>query len=203
MDLRSRIIRLANEFPETRVHLVPLLQKHAMEFSSPEALKKYLHDHPNADKSKHSVKDSDEIDPDGIDLDDERNWRGWESDYGEEEDVVDPGPKDTPKKNTPKKKSPKMEAPKEAPKKNRPSRTWSKGVTDLQKKHDLPTETLHEVADFIKDRSRAFSGQASLPKQKFLSQDLPSDVRRSVQDMSPQEFLALAGEFIKDNQKKP
>lgn len=32
----------------------------AIEFDSPEALKKYLHDHPDADKSKHSVKKKDE-----------------------------------------------------------------------------------------------------------------------------------------------
>lgn len=32
------------------------LVKIATEFSSPEALKEYLHDHPNADKSKHHVK---------------------------------------------------------------------------------------------------------------------------------------------------
>jgi len=32
----------------------------ATEFDSPEALKKYLHDHPDADKSKHSVKKKDD-----------------------------------------------------------------------------------------------------------------------------------------------
>lgn len=34
--------------------------KVAYEFSSPEALKEYLHDHPNADKSKHTVKKPEE-----------------------------------------------------------------------------------------------------------------------------------------------
>jgi len=40
----------------------------AFEFPSPEALKKYLHDHPDADKSKHTVKkpgDHDEKKPEG------------------------------------------------------------------------------------------------------------------------------------------
>ena len=32
----------------------------AMEHDSPEALRKYLHDHPDADKSKHTVKKDDE-----------------------------------------------------------------------------------------------------------------------------------------------
>ena len=53
--LRSQIIRLAASNPEVRPHLLPLL-KQAMEFDTPEALQKYLKDHPGADKSNHSVK---------------------------------------------------------------------------------------------------------------------------------------------------
>lgn len=37
----------------------------AMEFDSPEALKKYLHDHPDADKSKHTVKKPEQGAPKG------------------------------------------------------------------------------------------------------------------------------------------
>lgn len=59
--LRAKVIKLAHENPELRQHLVPLLRKEAasktaMEFDTPEALKKYLHEHPDADKSKHTVK---------------------------------------------------------------------------------------------------------------------------------------------------
>lgn len=39
----------------------------ATEFSSPEALKKYLHDHPDADKSKHTVKKPEDASDDGND----------------------------------------------------------------------------------------------------------------------------------------
>ena len=56
-DLRTQIIKLATAQPELRVHLVPLLRKEAIEFTSPGALKTYLERHPNADKSNHSVKD--------------------------------------------------------------------------------------------------------------------------------------------------
>ena len=53
--LRNAVAKLASENPELRKHLVPLLRQ-ATEFDSPEALKKYLHEHPDADKSKHHVK---------------------------------------------------------------------------------------------------------------------------------------------------
>lgn len=53
--LRKALTKLASENPELRKHLVPLLRQ-ATEFDSPEALKKYLHEHPDADKSKHHVK---------------------------------------------------------------------------------------------------------------------------------------------------
>ena len=54
-NLRSKLVRLAHANPELRKDLLPLIRS-AMEHSSPEALKKYLRDHPNADKSKHTVK---------------------------------------------------------------------------------------------------------------------------------------------------
>jgi transposase len=54
-DLRKQVIKLAHDVPELRVHLVPMLRE-AMEFDTPEALKKYLKEHPDADKSKHHVK---------------------------------------------------------------------------------------------------------------------------------------------------
>jgi hypothetical protein len=54
-DLRKQVIKLAHEVPELRVLLVPMLRE-AMEFDTPEALKKYLKEHPDADKSKHHVK---------------------------------------------------------------------------------------------------------------------------------------------------
>lgn len=41
------------------------LSRIGMEFDSPEALKKYLHEHPDADKSKHSVKKPEKGDSEG------------------------------------------------------------------------------------------------------------------------------------------
>ena len=57
MALRDRLIRLAHDRPELRPHLLPILaaDRSAMEFPTEDALKKYLKDHPDADKSKHSV----------------------------------------------------------------------------------------------------------------------------------------------------
>lgn len=40
---------------ETILRVAARFQKDAREFTSPEALREYLHDHPNADKSKHTV----------------------------------------------------------------------------------------------------------------------------------------------------
>lgn len=54
--LRSQITRLAAEVPALRQHLVPLLRKQALEFSTPDQLQKYLKEHPKADKKKHTVK---------------------------------------------------------------------------------------------------------------------------------------------------
>jgi hypothetical protein len=54
MALREQMIKLAKDNPELRKHLVPIL-KEAMEFPTQKALKKYLDDHPDADKSKHKV----------------------------------------------------------------------------------------------------------------------------------------------------
>lgn len=58
MSLRSACIRLASSKPELRLHLLPLL-KEAMEFDTQEAMEKYLKEHPDADKSNHSVKKKD------------------------------------------------------------------------------------------------------------------------------------------------
>lgn len=60
-DLRSALMKLAADVPETRRHLVPLLRdasahKEAIEFDTESALRKYLRRHPDADKSKHTVK---------------------------------------------------------------------------------------------------------------------------------------------------
>lgn len=54
-NLRSQVIRLASEHPDLRGHLLPLL-KVGMEFDTQDALDKYLKEHPDADKSNHSVK---------------------------------------------------------------------------------------------------------------------------------------------------
>lgn len=61
-NLRSSLIRLAHQKPELRATLLPLL-KTAMEFETEDALKKYLDEHPDADKSKHSVKKKDKDEP--------------------------------------------------------------------------------------------------------------------------------------------
>ena len=53
--LLEKIIRLAHEVPETRIYLVPLI-RWAKDFGTPEALEKYLKEHPDADKTKHKVK---------------------------------------------------------------------------------------------------------------------------------------------------
>ncbi len=52
------LIRVAHANPETRVTLLPIIKK-AIEFNTPEALKKYLQDHPGADPKKHTVKKQD------------------------------------------------------------------------------------------------------------------------------------------------
>lgn len=55
-NLKSALIRLAHSNPELRADILPLLTKEAKEFATPEALKEYLKEHPNADVSKHTVK---------------------------------------------------------------------------------------------------------------------------------------------------
>lgn len=52
MSLRSDTIRLAYERPALRAALLPIIAK---EFPTPEALKDYLADHPNADPKNHTV----------------------------------------------------------------------------------------------------------------------------------------------------
>jgi hypothetical protein len=77
--LRLKLIRLAHTKPELRSHLLPLLNnrpveqvarhlesprqsqdKNAKVFNTDEALQKYLKEHPDADKSKHSIKTKEE-----------------------------------------------------------------------------------------------------------------------------------------------
>ena len=58
MRLRTAAIRLAYAHPEGSPLRTALLSCVAMEFPTEDALKKYLDDHPKADRSKHSVKDS-------------------------------------------------------------------------------------------------------------------------------------------------
>jgi hypothetical protein len=57
--LRKAAVRLAYDNPELRASLLPLLRegvgKVATDFPNQAALKKYLRQHPNADKSKHRV----------------------------------------------------------------------------------------------------------------------------------------------------
>lgn len=54
-DLRAAVIKLAYANPSLRGELLPLLTKQAMEFPSEGALKKYLENHPGADRRNHSV----------------------------------------------------------------------------------------------------------------------------------------------------
>ena len=56
-----------------------------MEHDSPEALKKYLHEHPDADKSKHTVKGKPKSKDESKDEDDSEYEGG--SEYGEYPDL--------------------------------------------------------------------------------------------------------------------
>jgi hypothetical protein len=58
-SLREVVIRLAAAEPTLRRELLPLVSRVGMEFPSDEARKKYLKEHPDADKSKHTVKKQD------------------------------------------------------------------------------------------------------------------------------------------------
>lgn len=65
MSLRDSVIKLAAEKPELRKDLLPILRKTAtdktaMEFPTQDALDKYLKEHPDADRSNHSVKKHEE-----------------------------------------------------------------------------------------------------------------------------------------------
>jgi hypothetical protein len=57
--IREALIRLANEHPEFRKHLIPLIRgEHvAKEFTNKKQLDQYLKDHPKADRQLHTVKD--------------------------------------------------------------------------------------------------------------------------------------------------
>ena len=61
MSMKDVLLKLANENPELRSKLVPLI-KEAMEHPTEEAKKKYLEEHPKADPSNHTVKKDDEGD---------------------------------------------------------------------------------------------------------------------------------------------
>lgn len=64
---RSALIRFASSLPkgdETRRAVLAGLAKVGMEFDTKEALAEYLSEHPGADKSKHSVKESEKKDKD-------------------------------------------------------------------------------------------------------------------------------------------
>jgi len=52
---RNELLKLAREVPELRKHLIPMIRKTAMVFDTDEALKKYLKEHPGADRSRHTV----------------------------------------------------------------------------------------------------------------------------------------------------
>lgn len=54
--LRTALLKLAHQQPETRKDLLPLLRRIAMEFPSARALKLYLKKHPKANKRLHTVK---------------------------------------------------------------------------------------------------------------------------------------------------
>ena len=57
---RTALIRLASSLPrgETRRVLLSAILKVGTEFATKDALDAYLKEHPNADRSKHSIKDS-------------------------------------------------------------------------------------------------------------------------------------------------
>lgn len=63
--------------PEIVLRVAARYQRQAREFTSPEALKDYLHEHPQADKSKHTVKDHGEDDHGGGHEDEapKKSWR--------------------------------------------------------------------------------------------------------------------------------
>jgi len=54
-DLRSRLIRLAYDKPETRASLLPLLQKTAIVFDTKKQFDTYMEEHPDADQAMHSI----------------------------------------------------------------------------------------------------------------------------------------------------
>mgnify|MGYP003963936025 CR=1 FL=1 len=54
--LRDQVIRVAQENPELRQYLVPLLRRTAMEHPTEDARKNYLRKHPNANPKNHMVK---------------------------------------------------------------------------------------------------------------------------------------------------
>jgi hypothetical protein len=58
MNLREACTKLAQDVPELRAHLVPILRKTATEFPTQKALDEYLKEHPDADKSNHKVVES-------------------------------------------------------------------------------------------------------------------------------------------------
>jgi hypothetical protein len=77
-DLRSRLIRLAATLPKgdkTRREILGTLRREGMEFPTPEAMEKYLKEHPDADKSKHKVTKAPEKTK-KMDTASQREWEG-------------------------------------------------------------------------------------------------------------------------------
>ena len=54
-QLLARLVRIAHANPSSRDRILPLIRR-AKEFSTEKELESYLKDHPNADRSNHSVK---------------------------------------------------------------------------------------------------------------------------------------------------
>ena len=86
MGMRDDIIKVAQTNPETRRYLVPLLReaavdKEAIEFDTPKALRRYLHHHPNADKTKHTVKKQDDSPPKAEEPEEPKDLKGQLTDF--------------------------------------------------------------------------------------------------------------------------
>lgn len=72
--LRLALTKLAYENPSLRSSVLPLV-KSAMEHNSPEALKQYLKDHPNADKKNHSLKSKEKSENGGEKGGGKKEWK--------------------------------------------------------------------------------------------------------------------------------
>ena len=105
MSLLDKVIKLAHDNPETRKYLVPIIRKNAVKtWTDPEAMRKYLQEHPDANPKMHELVKPDEED---------KKERG----KGKEEVEKELGKKE-PEKKEPEKKEPEKKEPekKEPPK---------------------------------------------------------------------------------------